>query len=248
MPYGESMTPLHPDTQTITRDLLTDWTSVPVEQEPMSVYRARPAGVASSGTVVVGFEMFGLSRYIRAVTERIAGLGYTAVAPDFYHRSGDRIDLPPTAEGRARGLELLEELDRPAVVADVRAVLEHLGAPGQPAAMVGLSAGGHIAFAAATEIPLAGLALFYPGWLTEAGTALSRPDPLLELTPKIAALGTPMLMFVGAEDHLYNPAQLQQIEQRLRQERVRHEMVVYPGHPAWVLLPRARHLSATRGR
>ncbi|MCA1703177.1 MAG: dienelactone hydrolase family protein [Actinobacteria bacterium] len=88
----------------------------------MSAYVARPAGQIAPSTVIVGFEMFGLSRYIRAVTERIAGLGYTAVAPDFYHRSGDRIELPPTAEGRERGLELLQDLDRPGVIADVQAV------------------------------------------------------------------------------------------------------------------------------
>ena len=52
------------------------------------MYRARPAGAPPSGTVIVGFEMFGLTRYIRAVTERIATLGYTTLAPDFYHRSG----------------------------------------------------------------------------------------------------------------------------------------------------------------
>ncbi len=225
------MTPQHPQAHTFTSEILTDWTTVAVAQEPMSAFRARPADGASAGTVVVGFEMFGLSRYIRAVTERIAGLGYTAVAPDFYHRAGDRIDLPPNAEGRERGLELLGELDRPGVVADVRAVIDHLADPDRPVGMVGLSAGGHIAFAAATEIPLAALALFYPGWLTESGTALSRPDPLLKLTPKIAALGTPMLVLVGADDHLYTPAQLHQIERTLTEQQVRHEMVIYPDTP-----------------
>ncbi len=217
-----------------TGEILTDWTSVPVGHESMSVYRARPAGTPPSGTVIVGFEMFGLSRYIRAVTERIAGLGFTCVAPDFYHRSGFRIDLSPTPEGRARGLELLGQLARPEVIADVRGVVDELAEPGRTttsAAMVGLSAGGHIAYAVATEIPLCALALFYPGWLTESGTALSRPEPLLDLTPKIAALDTPMLLLIGEDDHLYNPGQLQQIKRRLREERVRHEMIVYPDTP-----------------
>jgi carboxymethylenebutenolidase len=218
----------------MTEAILTDWTSVPVAHESMSVYRARPADAAPSGTVIVGFEMFGMTRYIRAVTERIATLGYTTLAPDFYHRSGDRIDLPATPAGRARGLELLGELDRPGVIDDVRNVIDHLSEPVQtatPAAMVGLSAGGHIAYAVATQIPLSALALFYPGWLTEPGTALSRPQPLLELTPKIAALGTPMLLLVGEDDHLYIPAQLQRIEQRLREHQVHHEMIVYPNTP-----------------
>jgi carboxymethylenebutenolidase len=218
----------------MTGDILTDWTSVPVAHESMSVYRACPAGAEPSGTVIVGFEMFGLTRYIRAVTERIATLGYTALAPDFYHRSGDRIDLPATPAGRARGLALLGELDRPGVIDDVRNAIGHLAEPGHtatPAAMVGLSAGGHIAYAVATEIPLCALALFYPGWLTEPGTALGRPESLLDLTPRIAALGTPVLLLVGEDDHLYTSAQLRQIELRLREEQVRHEMIVYPDTP-----------------
>ena len=127
-----------------------------------------------------------------------------------------------------------ESSTRPGVIADVRGVVEYLAEPGQtatPTAMVGLSAGGHIAYAVATEIPLCALALFYPGWLTDPGTALSRPEALLELTPKIAALDTPVLLLVGEDDHLYTPAQLKQIKRRLLEEQVRHEMIVYPETP-----------------
>jgi carboxymethylenebutenolidase len=216
-----------------THGVLTDWISVPADDGPISAYMARPADAAVAPTVLVGFEMFGLSRYIRSVTDRVAGLGYTAVAPDFYHRFGERIDLPPTADGRAQGLELLQRLNRDQVTADARAIIDHVAPPGGDgdAAMVGLSAGGHIAYAVATRLPLAALAMFYPGWLTPAGTALSRPEPLLELTPKIAALGTPVLLLIGDQDHLYTPAQLDEIARRLEADGVRHEMVVYPETP-----------------
>ena len=40
-----------------------------------------------------------------------------------------------------------------------------------------------------------------------------------------------MLLLIGEDDHLYSPAQLQQIERRLREEQVRHEMIVYPDAP-----------------
>jgi carboxymethylenebutenolidase len=200
----------------------------------MSAYLARPADASPRGIVLVGFEMFGLSRYIRSVTDRIASLGYTAVAPDFYHRSGDRIDLPETAEGREQGFQLLAALDRDEVTADARAILAHLTEPGEPAApaaMVGLSLGGHIAYAIAPQLPLAALALFYPGWLTQADTGLSRPEPLLELTPQIAAHGTPVLFLIGEHDQLYTPAELDQISQRLVADHVDHEMVIYPDAP-----------------
>jgi carboxymethylenebutenolidase len=197
----------------------------------MSAYLARPADAAPRPVVLVGFELFGLSRYIRSVTDRIAGLGYTAVAPDFYHRHGDRIDLPETAEGRERGFQLLAALDRDEIAADADAVLDHLGASDGPTAMVGLSLGGHIAYALATRLPLAALALFYPGWLTEPGTGLSRPQALLQLTPQIAAHRTRVLFMLGDQDQLYTAAERDQIAQCLEDGGVDHEMVVYPDAP-----------------
>jgi len=213
------------------RPVRGEYLSVAVDGQPMSAYLARPVDTTPRGTVLVGFEMFGLSRYVRGVTDRIAGLGYTAVAPDFYHRHGDRIDLPETTEGRAEGYRLLAALDRDEVTADASAVLDHLGEPSSAAGMVGLSVGGHIAYALATRLPLAALGLFYPGWLTQAGTGLSRPEALLELTPKITAQGTPVLLLIGEHDQLYTPGELDQIAQRLAADQVEHEMVVYPGAP-----------------
>ena len=184
--------------------------------------------------VLVGFEMFGLTSYIRAVTDRIAGLGYTAIAPDFYHRHGDRLDLPATAQGRKRGLQLLQAVDRDGVRRDVQAVLDYLAdrdiGTGR-AAMVGLSVGGHIAYYAATQLPLAAVAVFYPGWLTDTGIALSRPEPTLALTPGLTAHGTRLLFLVGDADQLYTAAQRDQIAAQLREDGVDHEMVVYPGAP-----------------
>jgi len=94
--------------------------------------------------------------------------------------------------------------------------------------MVGLSAGGHIAFYAATQIPLAAVALFYPGWLTAPETALSRPDPLLALAPRIAALDTPVLVLLGEADHLYTADDRAAIYAALRDAGVRHGFVTYP--------------------
>ena len=213
------------------RPVHSEWISVPVDSQPMSAYLARPADATPQGVVLVGFEMFGLNRYVRSVTDRIANLGYTAVAPDFYHRHGDRIDLPETAEGREQGFQLLAALDRDEVTADASAVLDHLDASSSTTAMVGLSLGGHIAYAIATRLPLAALALFYPGWLTQPGTGLSRPEPLLDLTPQIAAHGTPVLFLIGEHDQLYTPEERGQIAQRLGTDHVDHEMVVYPDAP-----------------
>lgn len=217
-------------------EIITDWIEVPVAGETgtMPAYIARPAAPGTYPNVLVGFEMFGVTDYIQTVTDRIAHLGYTAVAPDFYHRLGEHVALPATPAGRERGLELLEGMDRDGVRRDIQALLRYLRdrADGSDrTAMVGMSAGGHLAYYVATQFPLAAVAMFYPGWLTDTGIALSQPEPTLTLTPGLAKFGTRALLLVGADDHLFTAEQLDQITARLREDGVDHELVVYPDTP-----------------
>jgi carboxymethylenebutenolidase len=93
-------------------------------------YIARPTdGVGSGLGVVVGMEMFGVTDHVRDVCDRLAALGHTALAPDFYHRIEDGIELPPDEAGRARGLELAGILTRDDALADVRAAIDECSAP-----------------------------------------------------------------------------------------------------------------------
>jgi carboxymethylenebutenolidase len=209
------------------------WIDIPVDSGIMAAYLARPSAPGPHPAVLVGFEMFGVTGYVRRVADRIAALGYTALVPDFYHRIGDRIELSTDAAGRERGLELLRGVHRDGVVEDVRAALTCLRerGDGERAAMVGLSVGGHIAYYAATEVPLDALAVFYPGWLTESTIPLSQPEPTVTRTPALAASGTRVLFLVGDGDHLFTAAQREEIADRLRSAGVRHELVVYPDTP-----------------
>src|SRR4051795_7300133 len=191
------------------QEIVTERLAVPVGAGTMTVHSARRADALPRPAVLVGFEMFGLTGYVSGIAERLARAGYLALVPDFYHRHADNgspVALPADTAGRERGLALVATLGRQQVRDDVQAVVDHVEkdpAADGAVAMLGLSAGGHIAFYAATQVPLAAVAMFYPGWLTPAGTALSRPDPLLALAPRIAALGTPVLVLLGEADHLY---------------------------------------------
>jgi carboxymethylenebutenolidase len=168
----------------------------------------------------------------------LAEAGYVAIVPDFYHRhsgdDGSPVTLTADGTGRTRGLELIDGLCRDQVRADVDAAVKQLSTEEfttGATAMLGLSVGGHIAYYAATQVPLAALVVFYPGWLTGTDIALSRPEPTLALTDGLAAQGTPLLFLVGDEDRLFTAEQREQIAARLEQARVRHELVVYPDTP-----------------
>jgi carboxymethylenebutenolidase len=209
--------------------------AVPGAAAPMGLYVSRPAGSGPWPAVVVGFEMFGLTPYIRRVADRLAGLGLLAVVPDFYHRVAPGFSGTADAEGRARGLALLERLTREEVAADLEALLERLeqrgNTVGRPS-MAGFSLGGHLAYFAATRLPLAAAAVVYPGWLDTPGTALSRPEPLLDLTPGMAAQGDCRVLYlVGGADHVAPPEQTRQVGACLTAAGVPHEIVVYPGTP-----------------
>ena len=220
-------------------EIVTEWVQLPVPgaSAPMPGYLARPVGPGPWPGVLLGFEMFGVTGYLREVAAQVADTGYLALVPDFYHwqsPDGSHTELVADAAGRTRGLELVNGLRRDQVEADVRAAAGYLGArpdsTGQTA-MVGLSAGGHIAYYAATRVPLAALAVFYPGWLTGSDTGLSRAEPVLASTPRLAELGTPVLVLAGAGDHLYGPGDLAAIDAALTSAGVTHDVVVYPDTP-----------------
>jgi carboxymethylenebutenolidase len=197
----------------------------------MAAHLAKPAMPVRYPGVVVGFEMFGLTGYIRNLTERIARLGYVAIAPDFYHRAGPRIELDATNEGRERGLELVRNLSRDAALRDVRSALAYLReheTVTSKIGMVGCSFGGHIAYLAAAQLDLAATAVFYGGWLTTTDIGLSRPEPTVALTPGITGK---LLFLVGEQDHAVPTEHLDRIAARLADAGVRHEVVRYPDTP-----------------
>lgn len=219
-------------------EISTEWIDLTVNDgdgtSVMAGYLARPAAPGPHPNVLVGFEMFGVTGYIRGVVQRLARLGYSALAPDFYHRLGDRVELSADAEGRERGFKLLTGIHRDGVRQDVQAAIAYLaGQPGgsNRTAMLGLSVGGHIAYYAATQLPLAALIVCYPGWLTGTDIPLSQPEPTLALTPRIADLGTPVLFLVGDQDHLVTTEQRGLIAGQLDGAGVQHEMIVYPDTP-----------------
>ena len=88
-------------------ETVTQWLQVPVPgaHAPMTGYLARPAGAGPWPAVLLGFEMFGITGYLRTVAAQVAAAGCLALVPDFYHwqrPGGEHTELPADANGRAR--------------------------------------------------------------------------------------------------------------------------------------------------
>ena len=202
-------------------------TSIPVSDgSKLPAYVARPAADAAPTGVIVAHELFGVNPDIRGVADDLAGAGYLAVAPEFYHR-----DAPPGRwlerddAGREEGFGYLHRLGREQALADVAAAMAWLRTqPGiERVAVVGFSAGGHLAYLAACRLPVARTAVLYGGWLTVTDIPLSQPGPTLELTPGITGR---VLYLAGEDDMLISAEQRSQIRAALSEAG---EVVSYPG-------------------
>jgi len=201
-----------------------------VNGDPTTAYVVRPATKGVYPGVILGFELFGTTPYIRATADKIAAWGYVVIVPDFYHRSAPGISLLADDEGRKRGFELLHQLTRAHSLADVHAAISYLKNEGCPSVgMVGLSVGGHIAYAAAAKLDIQAVAVCYAGWLPETSFPISQPTPTLDLTPQIAGRNIHMLFIVGENDTLIPTGQQIQIQRALQSADVKHDFVVYPG-------------------
>jgi len=195
----------------------------------LPAYLARPSTAPAPTGVIVAHELFGVNPDIQSVADDLAAAGYLALAPEFYHR-----DAPPGRwlerddAGRQEGFGYLNRLRRDHAVADVTAAMDWLRSqPGiQKVAIVGFSAGGHLAYLAACLLPLDRAAVLYAGWLPTTDIPMSQPTPTLDLTPGLTGR---LLFLVGEDDALIDAAQRDLIRKALAEAGDGHELVSYPG-------------------
>ena len=113
-------------------------------------YLAPAAEGAGLGLVVI-HEWWGLVPHIRAVCDRLAAEGFTALAPDLYHG----VTVPPGEPDEAAKAAMA--LDTEAAARDMSGAVDHLSAHpsvrGQGVGVVGFSIGGGLALWLATLRP-----------------------------------------------------------------------------------------------
>lgn len=191
----------------------------------MPAFLAWPNGDARWPTAVVLGELFGLTDVQRDAAERVAAMGYVAIAPDLLHRRAPGGPLPEDEEGRRVGLSLIGELTRLEVVSDVRDALTAArdrpdAEPGAPSIAVGMSFGGHVAILAAALLGLRACVAMYAGWLAGTDIAASRPEP----TGRLRLAGR-LLILAGEADPMVPSSDID----ALRAWQPDAQIITYPG-------------------
>jgi carboxymethylenebutenolidase len=168
----------------------------------IGAYLTQPTGTPRGGVVVVQ-EIFGVNAHIRAVADRFAEAGYTAIAPCFFDHVESGVELGYDDAGFARGRTLVAEIGIELAVDDVASAAEAIASAGR-IGVVGFCWGGTVALRSAQRLGLP--AVSYYG---------ARNPAYLDETPK-----APVMFHFGERDPSIPPETVQQHREKLPQMAV----------------------------
>ncbi len=186
---------------------------------------AAPEGDTARPAVIVFMEAFGVDASVEEQCQRLARLGYFALAPDFYH--GERF----TREQVDQALEKLRTLKDDDVMTDTGKALAilrtHRRVDASRIAVLGMCMGGRHAFLANSvhAAQLKAAVCFYGGGIAPVQDRFGRA-PLLD---RIGSMRAPILLVYGAEDASIQPDEHARIASALSTARHRYTLSVYPG-------------------
>ena len=211
----------------MTSRVRTETISIPSGDTEILAYLAEPSRPGRFGAIVVIQEVFGVNSHIREVTERLAGVGYVAIAPHIYHRQAPGFEAGYTAEDLQLGRTYKQGTTAEELLADVQGAIAHLYGKDnvihEGVGCIGFCFGGHGAYLAATLPEVKATASFYG-----AGIATMTPgggDPTITRTAEIK--GT-LYGFFGGKDSLIPSEEIDQIEAALKQHNIPHKLLRYP--------------------
>jgi carboxymethylenebutenolidase len=130
--------------------------------------------------ILVLQEIFGVNEYIREVCERLAALGYVAMAPDAFWRIERNVQLGSGDDAMKAAFGYISQYDWQQGIPDLAAALEHLRAlpeTGGRAAALGFCFGGTTSFALACTANPDAVVSYYgsgvPDWCDRADDVLA---------------------------------------------------------------------------
>ncbi len=131
----------------------------------LAAYRADPAGKPRGGLLIIQ-EIFGVNAHVREVAEKFAAAGYLAVAPAFFDRVKQDVELGYDQPGIGQGVQYMTQLQPDHALLDMQAGIELAASAGR-VGVVGYCWGGTMAYVAAAHCKVAAAVSYYGGRITQ---------------------------------------------------------------------------------
>jgi carboxymethylenebutenolidase len=181
-------------------------------------YTVYPAKTPAAAVVVIQ-EIFGINDNMRAVCERIAGLGFIAICPDLFWRQEPGIQLTDKTEAEwKRAFELYNGFNVEQGIEDLKSTLAAIRGDAKctgKAGTIGYCLGGRLAYQMATRSDADCNVSYY-------GVGI---ETLLDESRNITK---PLLMHIAEKDKFVPPAAQAKIIETLQQNK-KVEIHVYAG-------------------
>jgi carboxymethylenebutenolidase len=194
----------------------------------IAAYLSQPVAPGSYPGVVVLQEIFGVNIHIREVTERIARLGYVAVALALFQRQAPNFEAGYTEEAIVTGRSYVSQTTAPQLLSDISATINYLktldNVKKERFGCIGFCYGGHVAYLAATLSEIAATASFYGAGI--ATRTIGGGAPTITRTPDIK--GT-LYAFFGMADASIPVEQVDEIAAELQKYHISHHVFRYDG-------------------
>ena len=187
---------------------------------PLSIHR--PTGDPRGGVVVIQ-EAFGVNSHIEDICARLAGVGWVAVAPHLFHRTGDPMF---GYDDFSQVLPHVGALASDGILGDVDAAIAHLEGAGIGAdrqGVVGFCLGGNIALNVAVARRVGAAVTFYGRGIREGRFGF---PPMAEAAPRLAA---PWLGLYGDLDESIPVDEVDELRDAAAASGQPTEVVRYPG-------------------
>ncbi|MCV3216554.1 dienelactone hydrolase family protein [Plectonema radiosum NIES-515] len=194
----------------------------------IEAYLAQPQESGSYPGIVVVQEIFGVNAHIREVTERIAKLGYVAIAPAIFQRIAPGFETGYTPEAIETGRNYAMHSQASELLSDIQTAINYLKSLPQVKkdgfGCIGFCFGGHVVYLTSTLPDIKATASFYGAGITSRTPGGGAPT--LSLTPDIK--GT-LYAFFGKEDASIPLLEVDQIEAELEKYKIEHRVFRYDG-------------------
>ena len=195
------------------------WQNVQVDDSTMRAFVCIPSGSGPHPAMVIIQGAGGVDNFIQETARRTAASGYTAIAPDLYHRLDPNSNDDSVA--RARGL------DDNKIIEDVNAAVEYIRKQGLATDSIGIMGfciGGRISFLMAGVNPAFKAAVPFYG-----GHSMDSKNGGPTTFSHMRDIKCPVLGFFGEDDLDPSPQDMLKIAAELTVHGVPHEFHMYSG-------------------